>query len=512
MALAPEWMSYTKESSTSQGSRFLGKERERGVPKYGRQLSFSHMPRSSSGGHNPAASFSSSSSASPPLDLVPDRTSSVPFACSLSSPPAPPHTPASILGDPNPRVLNRSKSSPGFGSPKSKQKKSPDRAFSSFNKPPKPKPPKPPLSPTSYMKSISQPNLLDNEKTSNWIRQKIQQQQTSQSPPTPSPHVTSSPTSSPSSLSSSSSTSSSQPPMPPSASPPLPPTSPPLVLVPEIDKLKTLVPATGMPPKSVRPRAVVGPPLPLAKKAPTAQPLTSSAASPSPNPNGLAAYFRKATSEPSLMHHKVSAQDAALAARRAEAAAKKARVLENEKAQAQLLKEAVSSKQPKRSNFFQHVIKQEEQGAPTEDDSPIGIDLAASTEAPYSPSTTPPLLSPPLSSSISSSSSSLSSSNSSNNNHNNNSNSNNSNGSNSNNNNSNNTHAGIRSPLPEDMKDEERFLRTMGWVPDEEDPVPVLEEDEIRDVRVKIILSRRERDGDNSRESRRRVARESALA
>lgn len=58
-----------------------------------------------------------------------DRTSNVPFACSLSSPPAPPHAPASILGEPQPRVLNRSKSSPGFGSPKSKQKKSPDRAF-----------------------------------------------------------------------------------------------------------------------------------------------------------------------------------------------------------------------------------------------------------------------------------------------------------------------------------------------------------------------------------------------
>lgn len=64
------------------------------------------------------------------------------------------------------------------------------------------------------------------------------------------------------------------------------------------------------------------------------------------------------------MHHKVStsAQDAAIAFRRAEALAKKARALESEKAQAQLLKEAVASKQPKRSNFFQHVIKQEEQG------------------------------------------------------------------------------------------------------------------------------------------------------
>jgi hypothetical protein len=40
------------------------------------------------------------------------------------------------------------------------------------------------------------------------------------------------------------------------------------------------------------------------------------------------------------------------------------------------------------------------------------------------------------------------------------------------------------------MEDEERFLRALGWVPDEEDPVPVLAEEEIADVRVKIILSK----------------------
>jgi hypothetical protein len=36
------------------------------------------------------------------------------------------------------------------------------------------------------------------------------------------------------------------------------------------------------------------------------------------------------------------------------------------------------------------------------------------------------------------------------------------------------------------VEDEERFLRLLGWVPDEEDHVPELEEDEIAEVRLKI--------------------------
>ena len=183
------------------------------------------------------------------------------------------------------------------------------------------------------------------------------------------------------------------------------------------------------------------------------------------------------------MHHKAqSAQgpDAAHAPLRRDAASKKARAMESEKAQIQLLREAVASKQSKRSNFFQHLIKKEEQGEPLlvrlffaspphltlfqtfyslsnvlilfsqEDDSPIGINsttaIASTPAEPYSPPHSPPPPSSPP--------------------------------------------AGLRSPLPEDMEDEERFLRTLGWVPDEEDPVPMLAEEEIADVRVKIILSK----------------------
>jgi len=219
---------------------------------------------------------------------------------------------------------------------------------------------------------------------------------------------------------------------------------------------------------------MVGPPLPLAKKAPAAQPLPNPSSPVVPSgstANGaLTAYFRKATSEPSLMHHKAptTVQDAIVAARRAEAVAKKIRNMESEKAQAQLMKENIGgSKQlSKRNNFFQHVIKQEEQGAPImEDDSPIGIDNAL-VDAPFSP-TTPP---PPFIHSVDNNNVISINDNDDNN-------------CSTNNN-------GIKSPLPEDMEDEERFLRTLGWVPDEEDPVPVLAEEEIRDVRVKIFLSR----------------------
>eukprot|EP00026_Physarum_polycephalum_P004778 Phypoly_transcript_04802.p1 GENE.Phypoly_transcript_04802~~Phypoly_transcript_04802.p1 ORF type:complete len:388 (+),score=105.73 Phypoly_transcript_04802:258-1421(+) len=360
MALAPEWMSYTKDVSSSQGSRYLGKERERGAPKYGRQLShnnLSYLPPSSSYSHLP-----------PPHSL--------PFACSVSSPPAPPHAP-SILGDPPSRVLNRSKSSPGFGSPKNpngKPKKSPDRNFPSY-KQPKPKPPKPSFNPSYYGKSVSQPNLFNNDKTANWHQQKLQQSPSASSiPSTPSPLATSHTISSP-------------PLQPPSTSPPPTPTSPspPPALVPEIDKLKQLIPTTGMPPKSVRVRGVVGPPLPLTKKPPPSissvapasplQPSPSTSAIGAP-PAALASYFRKATSEPSLMHHKaqgVPGSEPAHPVRNV--ASKKARAMETEKAQIQLLKEAVSARQPKRSNFFQHLIKKEEQGEPLlEDDSPIGVE------------------------------------------------------------------------------------------------------------------------------------------
>jgi hypothetical protein len=157
------------------------------------------------------------------------------------------------------------------------------------------------------------------------------------------------------------------------------------------------------------------------------------------------------------MHHKAQgaqATDPATVSARRDAKSKKARAMESEKAQAQLLREAVAAKQPKKSSFFQHLIKKEENGELLlEDDTPIGGDQSAAAATappePYSPPLSPPLSPPPSSPPI-----------------------------------------GLRSPLPEDMEDEERLLREMGWVPDEEDPVPVLAEEEIADVRVKIILSK----------------------
>lgn len=437
MALAPEWMSYTtKENPYSQGPRMLGRERERG-PKYGKQHSYNNL----------STYVPSYSQTHDPERII----TAAPFACSLSSPPVPPHVP-SILGDNNmntSRVLNRSKSSPGFGSPnKPKPKRSPDRSFernfSSSNKPSKLKMSKAPFNPTSYGKSVSQPDLLNSsDRAPNWHQPRISPSVSFSSSPSlspapsptpsacvfaPSPLVTSSAVSSPPSIL-----------IPASASPPPLPLSPSPPLVPEIDKLKQLIPNSGPPPKYVR-RGVVGPPLP--KKAPSATlplPLppsvvTNPSGSPSHivSPNSPSLYFRKATSEPLLTHHKAQIGSAARS--------KKLRAMETEKAQIHLLKEATDVKQPNRNNFFQHVIQREVSGEPLlEDESPIGNDIVPVDVRP----STPPPPSPPL---------------------------------------------GFRSPLPEDIEDEERFLRTLGWVPDEEDPVPVLAEEEMADV--KIYLSK----------------------
>lgn len=139
------------------------------------------------------------------------------------------------------------------------------------------------------------------------------------------------------------------------------------------------------------------------------------------------------------MHHKAQMERTRLDI----AAARKAKVAETEKAE-----KAQKGHKQRRNNFFQNVIKQEGQGK-LEDDSPIGHDQTLPPpEDPSSDSSTESRIhtpSPP---------------------------------------------PRIRSPLPEDVEDEERFLRTLGWVPESEENVPELGEEEIADVRVKIFLSR----------------------
>jgi hypothetical protein len=156
-------------------------------------------------------------------------------------------------------------------------------------------------------------------------------------------------------------------------------------------------------------------------------------------------HFRKATSEPALLNPNGVGEDVA----------RKIRLLKAEKTKV-ALKENIEEQDvvvAKRNNFLMDVFKREKQIQYS------GEDVRDPLDADYSP-----LLSTVVDTSIASNSPLL---------------------------------EGVtlaRNDLVQNsqhaqlatVEDEERFLRLLGWVPDEEDHVPELEEDEIAEVRLKI--------------------------
>lgn len=413
-SLAPEWLLFNRELPLSSQDKAPTKqhiERDRPGRRFGKQHSYHHLTHiSPSSLHSHTLQSSSHNWRS---------------------------------SDPNPRILNRSKSSPGFDSKDNVDPpKSPDR---SSNVPvpterhigplhPRQKSKikgKPPL-----MSSRSQPNLFTLEKGP-WQQPKFR------SPP---------PSRAPSLLSTSTLISSpSPPPVLPSVAPlntTIPPpvhSTTPVTATPddldlEMEKLKILVPSPSVASAPKPPTRLVS-----NRKGSHPKPPGRPEKPATPPPN---IHFRKATSEPSLLNNG------------AEDVARKIRAIKVEKAKV-ALKETLEEQEvvvAKRNNFLMDVFKREKQIQDCGEDV-LSIDVPDEAEN-FSPL-------------------SLNSSDG-------------------------NTHHEALYPLheedltqedPNDLaqsepaslaEDEERFLRLLGWVPEEEDHVPELEEEEIAEVRLKL--------------------------
>lgn len=398
-SLAPEWLSFNKEppSSKDKSPTKQTNDRDRNNRRFGKQHSYHHLTHLS-----PSSSHS--------FSLSPSSYSNWRHA------------------DINPRVLNRSKSSPVFDSkentesPKSPDRSNNERHFQGMLIRQKTKlKGKPPL-----LSSRSQPNLLTGDKAT-WQQPKIR------SPP---PSRTTSFLGNVAPV--------------PLVSSPLSPSLVPTSITPvedldlEMEKFRSLVPSP-----SVASAATPKPPTRL---------VSTNRKTPHPKPNGRpekpatpppsALQLRKATSEPSLLNNPN---------------AEELRKLKREKSKV-ALKETLEEADvavAKRNTFFMDVFKREKQ---IQESSGEDVDSGASIPLNDAEGRASPSI--PLEV------------------HNN----------------------DIPSSLPEDVllarseisrkpsppaqlpavEDEERFLRLLGWRPEEEDHVPELEEAEIAEVRLKI--------------------------
>lgn len=430
-SLAPEWLSFSRELPSSSQDKSTTKhnnDRDRpGRRSFGKQHSYHHLTHiSPSSSHSYALQSSSSNWR---------------------------------LSDPNPRILNRSKSSPVFDSKENADvSKSPDRSnlssvvaerhLGSVYSRPKPKiKGKPPL-----MSSRSQPNLFTVDKA-----------------PWQQPKLRSPPPSRPSLLSNSTLASASPPSSPISSLVPtnmaaavsspvhLSPSTPAVIpddLDLEMEKLRILVPSPSVASAPKPPTRLVS-----NRKGSHPKPPGRPEKPATPPPN---IHFRKATSEPSLLNNPNGIPNG-------DDVARKIRAIKAEKAKV-ALKETLEEQEAvvaKRNNFLMDVFKREKQ---IQDSS--GEDVDNNTNVPDDAENFSARSAIPVASSTILE-----------------------------------YNGETNSVLPEGVplahkrdllaqnqqpsqlptvEDEERFLRLLGWVPEEEDHVPELEEDEIAEVRLKI--------------------------
>lgn len=395
-SLAPAWLSFNKELPASSQDKSPKPHIDRDKPKrFGKQNSGFHLTHSSS-------SYSSSASSN-------WRNS-----------------------DLNPRVLNRSKSSPVFDLPlkaNPEVPKSPDRssnnAPSERHFPVRTSPLKHKLNKTKppLLSSRSQPNLFTMDKMSGWQHQKIT---STRSPPSSRSSSFSAPAPPPTSALAVSAVSAAVSPSLASATPSAQTDD----VDPEMEKLRSLVPAPSVTP-------LPKPPSRLASNRKSAHVKMPDKAKKPTLP--LAAQLKKASSESSLIHAPVVLDDL-----------RRMKALKMEKVKN--LKETVEDKDKAittRNNFFMDVIKLEKQQVQDSSEEELenaaieGHDVdEAKSEADARASSEDESYPDPAESES--------------------------------------------QRLSPNVEDEERFLRTLGWVPDEEDHVPELDDSEIEEVRLKL--------------------------